>query len=81
MWYATKPSRMQSMDDLIRGDLIVFYQKTFGNKWMQSINKPIIPSPIRFLSVVYKVPIDYVYSIYNQLVAQVKSSPGINASY
>jgi hypothetical protein len=73
--------RMQATDDLIRRDLIAFYQKAFGHKWMSSIHKPIVPSPIRFLSVVYQVPIDYVHSVYNQMVVQFKSSPGLNASY
>ena len=71
---------MPTTDELIKQDLISIYQASFGTKWTQFINKPILPSRFRFLSVVYKVSIDYVYSIYNQLVAQIKNGSAISVS-
>jgi hypothetical protein len=71
---------MEAIDDAIKRDLIECYQKIYGNKWHQFIHKPMVPSPIRFLSVAHGVPIDYIHNIYNQLVSQIKGSPGINVS-
>jgi hypothetical protein len=74
---------MNSVDDAIKKELMAFYQKQFGYKWSAQFHRQLVPSPFRFLSVVYSVPIDYVYSIYNQLVQQFKnysSVSSINAS-
>jgi hypothetical protein len=73
---------MISLDEVIKNELMMFYEKQFGNKWMNNVHKQLVPSPYRFLSVVYNVPIDYVYNLHNQLMQQFKSSSGhtINAS-
>ena len=67
-------NQMQSVDDSIKRDIIALYQRQYGCKWSQNIHRQILPSSIRFVSVVYNVPIDYVNSIYNQLVHQFKGS-------
>lgn len=65
---------MSSVDEAIKKELMVIYQKHFGYKWSNNLHKQIVPSPFRFLSVVHNVPIEYVYSIYNQLIQQFKVS-------
>lgn len=73
---------MSSVDDAIKKDLMVFYQKQFGHKWHINLHKQLVPSPFRFMSVVYNVPIDYIQNVYNQLVEQFNSGKSIafNAS-
>jgi hypothetical protein len=72
---------MNTADDAIRRDLIACYQKQFGNKWSSSLHKLLVPSPFRFLSVVYNVPIDYVFQIYNQLINQFRPLNIKNGNY
>jgi hypothetical protein len=74
---------MSSVDDAIKRELIIIYKKQFGYKWLANLHKQLVPSPMRFLSVVYSVPIDYIYFMHNQLVQQFKitsSVSTINAS-
>jgi hypothetical protein len=72
---------MNTIDNAIKKELIIFYQKRFGHKWYNNIHKQLIPSPFRFLSVVYNVPIDYIKFIYNQLIQEFNIKLiGINAS-
>jgi len=71
---------MNGLDDSIKNELIACYQKQFGNKWNLNLHKQLVPSPYRFLSVVYSVPIDYIYAIYNQLIQQFRGQSSLNAS-
>jgi hypothetical protein len=72
---------MNSVDDAIKKELMTCYEKQFGYKWHINLHKQLVPSPFRFLSVVYSVPIDYVYSIYNQLVQQFRGQSSLSVSY
>ncbi len=73
---------MSSVDDAIKNELMTLYQKQFGYKWHMNLHRQLLPAPFRFLSVAYSVPIDYVYSIYNQLAQQFNAGKSIafNAS-
>ncbi len=72
---------MNNIDDAIKNELILFYQKQFGSKWTMNLHKNLLPSTYRFLAVYYKVPIDYIYSIHYQLANQFRDSASLNASY
>jgi hypothetical protein len=73
--------QMNNIDSAIKNELIVCYQKQFGNKWSANLHKQLVPSPYRFLSVVYSVPIDYIYAMYNQLIQQFRGQTSISVSY
>jgi hypothetical protein len=64
---------MTDKSHLIISELINIYQIHYGNVWIKNIHKPIIPSPIKYLSLKYDISIDYIYDIHNQMIKYYKS--------
>jgi hypothetical protein len=64
---------MCDQTNLVVSELINIYQIHYGNLWVKNIHKPIIPSPIKYLSLKYNISVDYVYNIHNQLIKYYRS--------
>jgi hypothetical protein len=51
----------------IKNDIMYILHRRYGNKWVEYLVKPAIPSPDRFISAKYNISIDKVNNIKNQI--------------
>lgn len=56
-----------SMIDAIKYDIAFILHKSYGNKWIEYLIKPAIPSPDRFISAKYSITLEDVAQIKNMM--------------